>query len=214
MNIAASFIIPTFNEETNVVRCLDSIASQTYPHHLIEIVLADAHSTDNTVALIEVWRQDHDISVTILTNERKVAEFGKVIALREAKGDLLCLLDCDEELVQPDALGSYVRAFDIFPDLIGVEPHFLKIPGGSVVNNYLAITHYTDPMGETIAQRPRVIETKTVEGKTYRKLHLYLGYGCMLFLRREFVAPYLDGYSSTKALYCPTSSSRVMTRCA
>jgi glycosyltransferase involved in cell wall biosynthesis len=193
VKLYASFVVPTFNESANVLRCLNSIEAQTYPHSLIEIIIADAHSTDNTVALIEEWQRTHDIPVTILNNDRKVAEFGKAIALREAKGDLLCLLDCDEELVQPDALEAYVKAFEVFPDVIGVEPHFLKVPGGSIVNNYLAVTHYTDPMGETIARKPWVVESQVVDGKTYRKMQIPPGYGCMLFLRREYVEPYLQG---------------------
>lgn len=188
----ASFIIPTFNEHQNLFRCLDSIRRQSYPHDLIDIVIADARSTDGTLELIEQWRGENEIPVTVLTNDRKVAEFGKAIALREAQGDLLCLLDCDEELVQPDALAAYVQAFEIYPDIIGVEPHFLKVPGGSIVNNYLAVTHYTDPMGETIAHQPQVVDTHESQGKVYRKLHLHPGYGCMLFLRREFVEPYLE----------------------
>jgi len=187
-----SFIIPTFNEQKNIHRCLNSIGKQTYPHKNIDIIIADGHSTDSTLALIDDWNDNNDIPVRIVHNDKVIAEFGKAAALRVAEGDLLCLLDCDEELVQEDALSSYVRAFDVFPDITGVEPHFLKIPGGPILNNYLAVTHYTDPLGESLAIKPHVVDTKTVDGKVFRKLEFGTAYGCMLFLKRDAVAPFLD----------------------
>ena len=187
-----SIIVPTLNEEKNVLRCLNSIGRQSYPHSSIEIIIADAGSTDRTLESIRQWADAGDIPVRVIPNEKKVAEFGKALALKEARGDLLCLLDCDEEIVQEDALASYVKAFEVFPDIVGVEPHFLKVPGGSVLNNYLAVTHYTDPLGESIAIRPRAVDTKTVDGKTFRKLEFGTAYGCMLFLTRDAVTPFLD----------------------
>ncbi|MCK5849672.1 MAG: glycosyltransferase [Kiritimatiellae bacterium] len=187
-----SLIIPTLNEEENILRCLNSIGKQTYPHNNIEILIADAGSTDNTLALLEKWKKENNITLHLIHNEKLIAEFGKAKAIRAAKGDIFCLLDCDEELVQSDALDCYVKAFHIFPDIVGVEPYFLKIPGGSIINNYMAVTHYTDPMGETIAVRPHIVETKENDGKTYRKLEFGQAYGCMLFLKREHVEPFMN----------------------
>ena len=43
-----SIIIPTLNAGALLDNCLASVASQTYPRHRIEIILADAFSKDAT----------------------------------------------------------------------------------------------------------------------------------------------------------------------
>ncbi|HTI91225.1 MAG TPA: glycosyltransferase [Puia sp.] len=43
-----SVIIPARNEEQNIVSCLYSLARQTYPKELYEVVVVDDHSTDGT----------------------------------------------------------------------------------------------------------------------------------------------------------------------
>jgi len=47
-----SVIIPARNEEQNIVGCLDSLARQTYPKDLYEVVVVDDHSTDRTAAIV------------------------------------------------------------------------------------------------------------------------------------------------------------------
>ncbi len=44
-----SIIIPAFNAETVIERCLHSITSQNYPREKYEIIVIDDGSTDRTV---------------------------------------------------------------------------------------------------------------------------------------------------------------------
>ena len=46
-----SVIIPARNEEGNIKKLLTSLAGQSYPVELFEVILVDDHSTDNTVAI-------------------------------------------------------------------------------------------------------------------------------------------------------------------
>ena len=48
-----SVIIPARNEEQNIVGCLDSLARQTYPKDLYEVVVVDDHSTDGTATRVQ-----------------------------------------------------------------------------------------------------------------------------------------------------------------
>jgi cellulose synthase/poly-beta-1,6-N-acetylglucosamine synthase-like glycosyltransferase len=47
-----SVIIPARNEEHNIARCIHSLLLQHYPPGLLEIIVVDDHSTDNTAAII------------------------------------------------------------------------------------------------------------------------------------------------------------------
>ena len=191
LNGTVSFVIPVLNEEKRVTRCLDSIGKQTYPHDCIEIIIADANSTDRTLPLIETWRKDNDIALKIVTNDKTVAEFGKALALKETEGDFVCVLDCDEEIVQEDAVETYVKAFDIFPDIVGVEQHFLKTPGGYPLNNYFALIQLTDPLAWDISGKLKFLEKTVVDSKTYRKFVFPPTYPALLFLKREFAQKYI-----------------------
>ncbi len=41
-------IIPARDEEHHILACLDAISLQTYPAHLVEVIVVDDHSTDRT----------------------------------------------------------------------------------------------------------------------------------------------------------------------
>ena len=192
MDGTVSFVIPTLNEQRNILRCLDSIGKQTYPHELIEIVIADAHSSDRTVEIIEEWQQTHDIRLDVVPNDKVVAEFGKTAALRKTSGAFVCVMDCDEEIVQDDAVACYVKAFDIYPDIVGVEQCFLKIPGGYALNNFFALTRLTDALAHDITIKPTLIDTRQLEGKTYRKYEFSPAYPALLFMKRDYVEQFLE----------------------
>jgi glycosyltransferase involved in cell wall biosynthesis len=48
-----SIIIPARDEATNIAACIESILLQDYPQELVEIIVVDDHSTDNTAAIIQ-----------------------------------------------------------------------------------------------------------------------------------------------------------------
>jgi glycosyltransferase involved in cell wall biosynthesis len=188
-----TIITACLNEEKNILRCLDSIAKQDYPHSAIEILIADAMSTDRTRELIAKWKKTHDIEIKVLDNPRIVAEFGKAVALKASTGGYVYQFDADEEMAQADMISSFVRAFEIFPDIAGVEQEFLKIPGGPVLNNFLSVIHIGDLLARDIAIKPRRVDKKVIDGKVYRKYLLYPGYPATMFLKREAIEKFIGG---------------------
>lgn len=49
---SVSVIIPTYNEERFIGRCLDAVFAQDYPGGMVEVIVVDNGSSDNTVALV------------------------------------------------------------------------------------------------------------------------------------------------------------------
>lgn len=105
-----SVIIPTFNSEQVLERCLRSIASQTYGN--IETVVVDNHSDDQTVKIA----QKYTSSVFVQGPERSAQRnFG----VSKASGEYVCIVDSDMELA-PRVIEACVHAMGECPDRSGV----------------------------------------------------------------------------------------------
>src|SRR5688572_452456 len=50
---SVSIIIPERNEAVNITRCLSAVMQQHYPRHLLEVLVIDDHSDDDTVAIVQ-----------------------------------------------------------------------------------------------------------------------------------------------------------------
>ena len=91
-----SVIIPCYNVEKYIEKCVDSILNQTYKN--IEIILVDDCSTDNT------WKMLNEISknknnITILKNKKNSgAGYSRNQALKIAKYDIISFVDSDDYL--------------------------------------------------------------------------------------------------------------------
>lgn len=83
-----SIIITTYNEEANVVRCLNSIASNktAYP---FEIVLVNNNSTDNTTTALKA------LDVTFLEQPVQGSGPARQLGLENARGKYILLGDAD-----------------------------------------------------------------------------------------------------------------------
>ena len=49
--LTISVIVPARNEAANIAACLHSICRQQYPRHLLQVIIIDDHSTDDTFAI-------------------------------------------------------------------------------------------------------------------------------------------------------------------
>lgn len=115
-----SIIIAARNEEENIERLLHSISSQNYPKHLIETIVVDDHSTDNTArivssfSLVKLIRLEFD---NINSYKKKAIETG----IAAASGELIVTTDADC-IVNPD----WLRTLAAFKQ--GSHPVFIAAP--------------------------------------------------------------------------------------
>lgn len=88
-----SIVMPVRNEEEYIERSLNAVCSQFYPHSLLEIIIADGESTDNTRLLIEDIKAKTEIALKIVNNEKKTAPCGLNLAIAEAHGEIIIRVD-------------------------------------------------------------------------------------------------------------------------
>src|SRR5437879_12810124 len=100
-----SILMPTLNAERYLEECLRSIRSQDYPQQLIEIVVADAGSTDATLDLLKRYGVHRDVPNPRVTGEAARASLNQL-----ASNQLILSIDphnhldgahCLRRIVQP-----------------------------------------------------------------------------------------------------------------
>ena len=155
-----SVIMPTLNAEAILENCLAAIARQTYPREKIEIILADAHSTDRTR---EIAKQ---FCATVLDDNGKNMEEGKRLALQHASGEYIVFVDADNEITHPDYIELAVKGLATNPQALGVESYYLPSPKMSSFCAYLtALLHISDPIAWLMSANPKLVAR---DGETER----------------------------------------------
>lgn len=125
-----SFIIPTLNEGKNIARCLHAIKTQDYPQDKIEIIVADAKSTDKTVAIAQSY------GAKIVENKYIHQEPGKTMAAKYATGDILFYTDADNVLAHNNWLKLMTKPYMVDPTIMGFLPQTIPAPDTNSIDKY------------------------------------------------------------------------------
>lgn len=100
------FIMPSYNNEQNYKKNLDSVVNQTYKHW--RIIYVDDASTDNTYQQVNYYVMGNQLldRVTILRNHKNMKQaYSRYIAFQMCEDDeICCLLDGDDWLHDVDVL--------------------------------------------------------------------------------------------------------------
>src|SRR3989304_4830046 len=110
-----SFVIPTYNAQKYLDKCLVSIERQDYPRDRMETFVIDGGSNDETLSIAKKY------DVKILKNPYRDAESGKSIGIQASKGEIIALVDADNELVEKYWLRSMVKPLVENLSIFGVE---------------------------------------------------------------------------------------------
>jgi cellulose synthase/poly-beta-1,6-N-acetylglucosamine synthase-like glycosyltransferase len=94
-----SIIIAARNEENNIGRCLESMVRLTYPQHLLEIVVVDDHSKDDTRTIVNRYAQVCPRISIVTTRAEEGPLRGKTNAvthgIESSTGEIIIFTDAD-----------------------------------------------------------------------------------------------------------------------
>lgn len=88
-----SVIVPAYNAEKTLERCLESIFSQSYSD--LEVIIVNDGSTDNTEAIIERLAKE-DARVKFFKQNNLGAGPARNLGLAYSSGDYVCFVDSDD----------------------------------------------------------------------------------------------------------------------
>ncbi|WP_300363919.1 glycosyltransferase family 2 protein [Fusobacterium sp.] len=94
MNIKVSIIVPIYNVEKYLRKCLESIRKQTYKN--IEIILINDGSTDNSENICKTYLDDKRFK--LINQENKGLSEARNTGIKNFKGDYLLFVDSDDWL--------------------------------------------------------------------------------------------------------------------
>lgn len=93
MNIKISVIVPVFNLEQYIGRCLDSLLAQTYMN--IEIIIIDDGSCDGSSQIIAKYEKEHS-NIKVIKQKNRGVTAARIAGVKAATGDYIGFVDGDD----------------------------------------------------------------------------------------------------------------------
>lgn len=92
-----SIVIPAYNAEKYIGRCLDSILNQKI--QASEIVIVNDGSTDNTKAVIEAYQIKHN-NIKLVNQKNSGVAVARNVGVLQSKQNNIWFVDADDEIMQ------------------------------------------------------------------------------------------------------------------
>ena len=102
-----SVIIPVYNDEKYIKKCLDSIINQTFKN--IEVIIIDDGSTDKTLEMCSEYATSDD-RIVVIHKENGGVSSARNLGLEKASGELITFVDGDDYI----ELNTYEKCIGLF----------------------------------------------------------------------------------------------------
>ena len=104
-----SFIIPIYNAEPYLVRCIHSVLKQTTSEPL-QVILVDDGSTDNSLAIAQEAAREEK-RIVVLRQPHAGQSAARNLGLKHAQGEYVAFVDADDTIA-PDWCEKHVEAIE------------------------------------------------------------------------------------------------------
>jgi glycosyltransferase involved in cell wall biosynthesis len=111
-----SIIIPVYNKEKTIRKCLDSLLNQSYSKEY-EIIVVDDGSNDRTKEIVEKFER-----VKLLKQEHKGPASARNLGAKQAKGEIILFTDADC-IADKHWAKEMVKPFEN-PEIVGVQGRY------------------------------------------------------------------------------------------
>ena len=130
-----SIIIPVYNVEKYLPRCLDSLLRQGLEPGEWEVICVNDGSPDNCAAILAEYEEKHPDIFKVITQSNRGQGRARDVGMRVAKGEYVGFLDADDYLVD----GAYRYLYEHFcgskPDMLSFTHRVVKTDGVTLVDS-------------------------------------------------------------------------------
>lgn len=113
INKMLSIIVPVYNCESSIIRCIDSILKSKYKNY--EIIIINDSSTDNCKNILDMKYSQVDKISIINLSENKGVSFCRNLGIEKAKGSYITFVDADDYISKDMyyIMMSYIEKYDV-----------------------------------------------------------------------------------------------------
>jgi len=114
-NKLVSIIIPIYNSEQYLDRCISSVVNQSYDN--LEIILVDDGSTDSSPYLCDKW-QTRDKRIRVIHKRNEGAGMARNTGIDASTGEFICFFDSDDFIDSSLVYSAYCLAIKEKADVV------------------------------------------------------------------------------------------------
>lgn len=181
-----SIIIPIYNAEKHLKRCLDSLVNQTLKE--IEIICVNDGSTDSSLDILNEYKEK-DSRIVVISQKNGGESTARNSGYQIAKGEYIAFVDADDYV----DLATYKECYDMAkPKDVDILSFYMEVDYG---DKKIMLPNQKDNMYEKFKDNVFDINDYPIELFTDR------GGLCAVLLKREFLKEsnfsFPVGYSNT-----------------
>lgn len=91
--IIVSVVMPVYNEEKYIEKCINSLLLQDYPTKHMEWIFVDGCSKDRTIELLKRYQEKYPELIKVLNNPHKIVPYAMNIGIKASHGKYIIRLD-------------------------------------------------------------------------------------------------------------------------
>ena len=108
-NIKVSIIVPVYNSEQYISKCLDSILGQTYKN--IELIIINDGSKDNSLNICKKYYENNKNIIKLINNKNQGVAKTRNDGIKISTGKYIMFIDNDD-FIDKDYIEKYVRSIE------------------------------------------------------------------------------------------------------
>ena len=142
MDSLISIIIPVYNVEKYLRRCIDSVLGQTYDK--LEIILVDDGSTDNSGRICDEYREK-DQRIIVIHKENGGLSEARNFGIEKSSGEYISFVDSDDWIPEDSVAIMYCKMKEYNAEIVSgiVEEVFVDRISNKVTNEVVNSVEYT-----------------------------------------------------------------------
>lgn len=158
-----SVILPIYNVEKYLNRCIESIINQTYSK--LEIILVDDESPDNCPQICDEWAKK-DSRIKVIHKKNQGLGYARNTGIENANGEYICFFDSDDYIALNTIEECYTKAIQYSADIVTYG--FYRVSSnGKILKKYIPNVKKNFFEGKEIQTYilPNMIAPNTVTGE-------------------------------------------------
>lgn len=168
-NYKISIIIPAYNAQNYIERCIDSISNQTYKNY--EIIVVNDGSTDNTQKILQQYEEDTN-KLIVKTVPNGGVGTARNIGIELATGEFIMFIDSDDYLEHNCLEVLYNNQIKTEADIVCNNFYIVTEQGDKQKNNVIKPGIYNSINENFLYEYFFENIGSSVWGKLYRKSHI------------------------------------------